>query len=63
MALDVGVHDRFEMLKLAVLEKVDDVDLREKNTGSTVSGLLFHLTQSQKKKNKKKSVNIDVAAV
>lgn len=27
MALDVSVHDRFEVLELAVLEKVDDVDL------------------------------------
>lgn len=30
MALDVGVHDGFEMLEFAVLEEVDDVDL-EKN--------------------------------
>lgn len=27
MALDVGVHDGFEMLEFAVLEEVDDVDL------------------------------------
>lgn len=27
MALDVGVHDRFEVLEFAVLEEVDDVDL------------------------------------
>lgn len=31
MALDVSVHDRFEVLEFAVLEKVDDVDL-EMNT-------------------------------
>lgn len=27
MALDVGVHDGFEVLEFAVLEEVDDVDL------------------------------------
>lgn len=27
VALDVGVHDRFEVLEFAVLEEVDDVDL------------------------------------
>lgn len=27
VALDVGVHDGFEMLEFAVLEEVDDVDL------------------------------------
>lgn len=28
VALDVGIHDWFEMLEFAVLEKVDDVDLQ-----------------------------------
>lgn len=27
MALDVGVHDGFEVLEFAVLEEVDDMDL------------------------------------
>lgn len=27
MALDVGVHDGLEVLELAVLQEVDDVDL------------------------------------
>lgn len=32
MAFDVRVHDRFEMLELAVLEEVDDMDLRIKES-------------------------------
>lgn len=34
MALDVGVHDGFEVLEFAVLEEVDDVDLENQEKAS-----------------------------
>lgn len=34
MALDVGVHDGFEVLEFAVLEEVDDVDLGNQQKAS-----------------------------
>lgn len=42
MALNVGVHDGFEVLEFAVLEEVDDVDLETSrkhhfNTDNNVS--------------------------
>ena len=35
MALDVGVHDRFEVLELAVLEQVNDVNLGKRKVTVT----------------------------
>lgn len=32
MALDVGVHDGLEVLEFAVLQEVDDVNLRNQDT-------------------------------
>lgn len=32
VALDVGVHDWFEVLELAVLQEVDDMDLPKINS-------------------------------
>lgn len=34
VALDVGVHDGFEVLEFAVLEEVDDVDLGNQQKAS-----------------------------
>lgn len=42
VALDVGVHDGFEMLEFAVLEEVDDVDL-EVNREDVSSKAFFHM--------------------
>lgn len=40
MALNVGVHDWFEVLEFAVLEKVDDMDLKINRYDIFLSGLL-----------------------
>jgi hypothetical protein len=30
MAFDVGIHDRLEMLKFAVIQETEDTDLKDK---------------------------------
>lgn len=48
VALDVGVHDWFEMLEFAVLEEVDDMNLEKKWRGAV---LIYYQRGTSHKKN------------
>lgn len=41
VALDVGVHDRLEVLEFAVLKQIDDMDLKRKSTRQYESKFVF----------------------
>lgn len=42
VALNVGVHDWFEVLEFAVLKKVDDMDLKINRYDIFLSGFVYH---------------------